>query len=131
MINRYLKATFKKDGMEYPYLNCWGLTRLVRHELYGLSLLSSFDIDAMNKRKLTIAANDVIKNNLIEGLISKGSIAAAWIRKLCVHVAVVVEINNRLVILDINDKQGVKWVNVSDFEAKYLKVTYYNDKNIS
>ncbi len=42
MLDRYLAAVYEDGGRELPRVDCWGLTRLARHELYGLPMLSSF-----------------------------------------------------------------------------------------
>ncbi|MGU1732945.1 hypothetical protein ACSER9_29980, partial [Pseudomonas aeruginosa] len=42
MLDRYLAAVYEDGGRELPRVDCWGLTRLARHELYGMPMLSSF-----------------------------------------------------------------------------------------
>src|SRR5665648_490528 len=131
MINHFLAATWTRNGMEYPNLNCWGLVRLVRHEMYGLPLLPAFGIDSDDKRGMTFAANAVTTENLIEGPPCKGSIIEVWIGRLCIHVAVVIEVEGRLAVMESTGKKNVSWMRLPDFEAQYATVKYFNDKNLS
>lgn len=124
-------ARWKRDGMIFPDLNCWGLVRMARHCLYGLPVLPHFHISAEDKKALTHASGEVIASHLIEiDKPEKGAVVAAWRNNICVHVGLVVEIDGRLAILDIDEKTGAKWQRVDDFKAFYNRVTYYRDKNL-
>jgi hypothetical protein len=46
---------------------------------------------------------------------------------LCIHVAVIIELENGLHALEINPKKGARLMRVSDFESQYLRVIYYRD----
>lgn len=117
--------------MIFPDLNCWGLARMARHCLYGLPVLPHFNISADDKKALTAASLDVIASHLEEiEHPEKGALVGAWRNRVCVHVGLVVEVEGRLAILDIDEKTGAKWQRVNDFKAFYPKVTYYRDKNI-
>jgi hypothetical protein len=131
MIERYLKARWKKDGMSYPYLNCWGLVRIVRNELYGKPLLPALDINADDARGKDYASNTLIAEYLIECQPLPGALASAWRVGIFVHVGVVVEIEGRLCVLEIDDRSGVRWSRLQDFESRYTQVIYYDDKSIS
>lgn len=127
MIERYLKAEWSRDGMEYPRLNCWGLVRLVRHELYGLPLLPAFGIAAQDKRSLTRACHAVVAAHLVECQPCKGAIAAVWRGALCVHVAAVIELDGRLAVLEVDEGKPAGWRWLQDFERDHIKITYYKD----
>ncbi len=65
------------------------------------------------------------------GAAQPGSIAAAFRGRICVHVGIVVDIDDRLMVLDINPGRGVGVESLPDFEARYAEVKYYRDKNLS
>lgn len=62
---------------------------------------------------------------------SSGSIAAAFRGRICVHVGIVVPIDDRLMVLDINPGRGVGVETLQDFEARFAEVLYYRDPNLS
>ncbi|MCY1445488.1 hypothetical protein D9M71_620040 [compost metagenome] len=58
-----------------------------------------------------------------------GAIAAVFRGSLMVHVGVVLELDGRLCVLEINPKSGARIRSVKDFEAPYLRVIYYRDRD--
>ena len=129
-INDYIKnIKWKSSGGTYPNLNCWGLARLARHELYGKPLLPAvIDIDALDKKGLTENCQEIVSHNLKP--VDKpqpGDLATVWRNKLCQHVALVVEVDARLAILEIADHTGAKWQWLTDWVARQNKVIYYAD----
>ena len=129
MIERYLREVrWTPDGMAYPRLNCWGLVRLARHEIYGLPLLPAFGIDAKDKLAQTRAARGVIRDHLREVREPRpGDVVAVWAGRICTHVAVVVEIDDRLAVLEVDERIGCGWRWLRDFERIQPRVTYYRD----
>lgn len=128
MIQAYLReVVWTPDGMDYPRLNCWGLTRHARHEMYGLPLLPAFAIDAADKAGQTRAAAQVIRSCLVEDGPSPGAVAAVWRGRLCTHVAVVVEIEGRLAVLEVDQRINCRWRWLRDWERMQTGVTYYRD----
>jgi len=113
--------------MDYPYLNCWGLVRHARHELYDLPLLPAYTINARDKVMQTSAALSLIHDQLIERQPSVGDIAAVWRGRLCVHVALVVEVEARLAILEADEGINCRWRRLRDWERLQTRVTYYGD----
>ncbi|MCY1421578.1 hypothetical protein D9M71_372380 [compost metagenome] len=59
-----------------------------------------------------------------------GAIAAVLHGALCVHVAVIIEVDGRLNALEINPKTGARRLTIPEFEGAYLKVCYYRDRDI-
>lgn len=59
-----------------------------------------------------------------------GSIAAAFRGRICVHVGIVVPIDGRLMVLDINPGRGVGVESLPDFQARFAEVIYYRDPSI-
>jgi hypothetical protein len=128
VIERYVReVVWTADGMDYPRLNCWGLARHARHELYGLPLLPAFAIDAADKAGQTRAARQVIRSCLVEAEPSPGAVAAVWRGRLCTHVAVVVEVEGRLAALEADERTGCRWRWLRDWDRLQPKVTYYRD----
>lgn len=64
------------------------------------------------------------------GSAEPGAIAAAFRGRICVHVGIVVAIDDRLMVLDINPGRGVGVEALDDFQARYAEVLYYRDQNI-
>jgi hypothetical protein len=132
VIERYLsEVVWTSDGMIYPELNCWGLVRHARHELYGLPLLPAYGLDARDKAAQTRAAHDVIAGHLVDAPPAPGAVAAAWRGRLCVHVAVVVEIEGRLAALEVDDRGGCRWRWLRDWVRRQARVSFYRDRDLS
>ncbi len=128
MIERYLReVVWQADGMDYPRVNCWGLARHVRHELYGLPMLPAFSIDAANKVRQTKAAHQVIDAFLVEAAPEPGSVAAVWRGRLCTHVGVVVEVESRLAVLEVDERIGCRWRWLADWVRLQTRTTFYCD----
>ena len=68
-----------------------------------------------------------VASNLIECDPTPGAIAAVFKAKVFVHVAVVLEIEGRLAVLETNPKGGARWLPVNDFLARYTSVKFYRD----
>ena len=131
MIARYTdKVRWIRDGMDWPMLNCWGLVRLARHELYGLPLLQRFDgLQADDKRSVTKACAELGESCISP--ISKpaeGAIATVWRGKLCMHVALVIRVDGRLAILEADQGIDCRWMWLQDWERMQTRVIYYHDR---
>tara|TARA_R110001592_G_scaffold329641_1_gene611487 strand:+ start:31 stop:408 length:378 start_codon:yes stop_codon:yes gene_type:complete len=124
MIDKYLAATWKRDGMAWPYLNCWGLVRLASKELFGRTL-QPIDCDVYDKRATTKACHEIITKPMRVTAAESGAIAVVWRGKLCIHVGLVVTVDDKLAVLDIDEgvPPRVSWI--ADFERRYLRVEYY------
>lgn len=126
-VNHYLSATYV-DGSRGPtHYDCWGLVREVRHKFCGKSLLPSWGhVRQDHAREFTRAYTDESANLRPCGP-EHGAIASAFRGRICVHVAVVVELNGELFVLEMTQATGARIMRVPDFERQYLKVTYHND----
>jgi ABC-type bacteriocin/lantibiotic exporter with double-glycine peptidase domain len=100
----------------------------VRANVFGWEWLPSFGaIEDGDKRGLTKAVlSERVKFREVAPV--PGAIATVWRGRLCTHVAVVVEIDNRLGVLETNPSTGPRWLSVADFERNYMKVIYYHDR---
>lgn len=122
----YFEARYESGGRGPEVYDCWGLVRAVRHEVFGLPLLPSWgSIHADDKRSLTEACLQEAKA-FRAGPPQVASIATIWRGALCIHVAIVVEINGRLAALETGRSIGTRWMYLPDFEAQFLKVVYYS-----
>lgn len=127
-LNRYLFARYidgaRGDGGAF---DCWGLAREVRHEIYGKRLLPSWGhVRNTMPREFTKAYKEQSKE-LDECAPEVGALAMVFTGRLMLHVGVVVELEGRLAVLDINEKSGARWQRIPAFEAPYSKVVYYRD----
>ncbi|WP_299259738.1 hypothetical protein [uncultured Kushneria sp.] len=134
MLNEYLTSVYQDCGRGElvrgrPAYDCWALVREVRHRLYGLPLLPSFGgIHAMDKESLT-EAHDRQRELMQECEPFPGAIAAVYRGRLCLHVAVVVEIEGDLAVLETRPG-GPRWMRIPEFERQYTRVRYYRDRDL-
>lgn len=126
-LDRFLATRYVKYGRHGGDLDCYGLVRLARHELFGLPLLPLFgDIAPEDKQGLTAACKDVSKG-FSPTMANPAAIATAWRGKLCMHVGLVVEADERLWVLETNEISGPCLTPIPRFESRYTKVIYYDD----
>lgn len=129
----------KQEWIHIPYLDfgrteagadCWGLVRIVRAELRGDDLESHAAISPTDKVSLTKAANIEIKEKRFFPCAPKvGAIATVWRNLFCLHVGIVVDVDNKLMVLDTSLKVGARLRTLDDFERKYSKVVYFDNDN--
>ncbi len=124
-LNDYIGMEYE-DGARGPEkFDCWGLTRAIRHEYLGLPLLPSFGhVRNTMPREFTKSYKAVAKT-MTRCEPEIGAIAAVFRGKICVHVAVVVEIDGDLAVIEINPDTNCRWLRIPDFERRYLKVIYF------
>jgi hypothetical protein len=123
----YLAAPYV-DGARGPVAyDCWGLVREVRHLHCGKSLLESWGhVRNDNPRDFT-RAYEKESTQLRKCGPEHGAIASVFRGRICCHVAVVVEIDAQLMVLEMTAGIGARMMRVHDFERVYMKVTYHND----
>lgn len=128
MIDRYLLARYEDGGRDWPLLDCWGLLRLARHELFGLPLLNSLgDVRRYSARNNQRFYRDQIAH-LVPCEPEPGAIAAAFRGELCVHVGLVVRREGRLQVLEINPVSHARTTRLGEFSGNYTKVIFYRDR---
>ena len=129
MLSKYLSATYE-DGARGPArYDCWGLVRAVRHELLGLPLLPSFGAVRNTMPAAFTRAYEEQAALMEECQPEPGAIAAVFRGRIVIHVAVVIEVDGGLAVLEIrNDRTSARWLRIPDFESRYLRVIYYRDK---
>lgn len=129
-LNELLITAKYKDGGRGPlFYDCWGLTRYARSELYNLPLLPSYGhISADDKRKLTKACAEVIRSHVFEWCDPwPSAIATVWQGGACTHIALVIEREGQLAVLEINKGSGIRIVALDEFQRLYSDVRFYND----
>ncbi|MFH0087842.1 hypothetical protein ACG3RS_21300, partial [Pseudomonas aeruginosa] len=108
MPNRYLTAIYTEGGRALPCLDCWGLTLIARVELFGLPMLSDFGgVTRLTPVSMQRACEREIGRALEQCEPGAGVIAAAYRGRLLDHVGLLVEVDGRLRILEINPGSGV------------------------
>lgn len=126
---RYKRWQYE-DGARGPVrIDCWGLVREVRHDM-GYPWLPSFaECRNTDPRGFTRAYQRQAEHMEVARP-EPASIAAAFRGRICVHVGIVVPIDGRLMVLDINPGRGVGVELLPDFEARFAEVKYYRDPDI-
>lgn len=129
MINRFLVSKYVAGGRDFPNLDCYGLVRLARHELFGKPMLPSCPAAEPGAlRAITSACEDVsIECGMSPSACTPGAIATAWRGKLCVHVGLVIEADGRQWILETDIGTGPCLTRPGKFEERYTRVIYYAD----
>lgn len=127
---RRYRAWVYEDGARGPQrIDCWGLVREVRHDMGHPWLPSFAECRHTDPRGFT-RAYETQAREMQTGPAAVASIAAAFRGRICVHVGIVVGIDSRLMVLDINPGRGVGVESLADFEARYAEVLYYHDKSL-
>ena len=129
MLEKYLRASYEDGGRGPARLDCWGLARLVRHEVYGLPLLPSWGyVRNTMPKAFTRAANTVV--DAMERCAPEiGAIACAWSGRRCFHVAVIVEVDGRLHGMEMKPT-GATILPLRKFQDQYLTVSYHRDRTL-
>ena len=129
MLEKYLSASYEDGGRSCARLDCWGLARLVRHEVYGLPLLPSWGfVRNTMPKEFTLAANEVV--GAMERCAPEvGAIACVWRGRICFHVAVVVEVGGRLFGMEMKPS-GATIKSLRKFQDQYLTVSYHRDRTL-
>lgn len=126
---RYRRWVYE-DGARGPdRIDCWGLVREVRHDM-GYPWLPSFSECRNTDPRGFTRAYEQQAAHMEVGPPEHGAIAAAFRGRICVHVGIVVEVDSRLTVLDINPGRGVGREPIPDFEARFFEVLYYRDSHI-
>lgn len=111
--------------------DCYGLVRLARVHLFGKPWMPSHgSVEGSDKKALTGAVRQE-SESYHEVPPRAGAIATAWRGNLCTHIAIVVDIDGRPMILETDEpgrgSHGPRLVNLRQFENRFLRVVYYDD----
>lgn len=127
MFDEYLNATYEDGGRGPARFDCWGMTRLVRHEVYGLPLLPSWGYVRSNMPKEFTRAVNLEASAMERCEPEVGAIACVWRGDICIHVALIVEVEGRLHSLEMK-ASGATIKPLRRFQDQYLKVSYHRDR---
>lgn len=130
-MQRYMHYHYQSGARgENGLIDCWGLVRLVRHEVYDLPLLPEFAAARFGDADSIQSAYAEQSGIMRQVEPRPGAIAAALRRGVCSHVAVLVEDNR---VLDIRRKgsrarlmRHSDWLR--DYPAPLWEVRYYCDQ---
>lgn len=131
-VEKYLFTPYVKGGRGLNGFDCWGLVLLIREEL-GLPTLDG-STDANKDNPLAMQR---LYRSLTEGplethtKLEPGSIAAVFRAGVLVHVAVALQIDGRIALLETNPGAGVRWMHLDRFLQTYYKVAFYRDRSLS
>lgn len=124
-LDKYLASSYRDGGRELPFVDCYGLVRLVRAERFGMTDIPSF---GHVRNTMPIEFTRCVKQASVgyeECAPEAGAIATVWRGRICAHIAIVLEIDGRLGVLDTGSKTGPGWSSVAHFNSRFAKVIYY------
>lgn len=130
-LSPYLSTKYEDGGRGPVGHDCWSLTRIARHELYGLPLLPSYaGIHPDDKASLTSGCLEEMRASLKPCEAKPGAIATAWRGKMCVHIGLCVDKDGRLSVLETNRHTGPRCIPIKRFERAHTKVVYLDDRDL-
>ncbi|KAE8545338.1 CHAP domain-containing protein [Marinobacter nauticus] len=133
-LNDLLNVPYLANGRQPDGADCYGLTRLARVHLFGKPWMPEHGaVEGSDKRALTKAMlKESVNYRICEP--RPGAIACCYRGRLCTHIAIVVEVDGRLMILETDEPStfmfeahGPRLVNLKHLERRFLKVVYYDD----
>lgn len=125
MLTKYKDGARGENGL----YDCWGLARHVRHFVYGKSLLSEFaGVDRFVPKSLAKSCKEQIKTLKEIKTPVAGAVVAVYKKGLCVHVAVCVENNGEIEIMDTNPATNTQVFSIPRFIRPYgeCEIKYYD-----
>lgn len=126
-ITQYLTKRYKDGGRGPDFYDCWGLVREARYRHCGMNLLPEFgDLRNTDPRAFTKAySTEAAAMQQYEP--EHGAIAAVLHGRVCVHVALVLEVCGRLHVLEINPTRGARFLTLAQWQRDHLHVTFHRD----
>lgn len=130
-LEELMLVPYEPNGRSKEGADCYGLVRMARVYLFGKPWLESYtDVEGSDKKALTDALHQEIQI-LKEVSARPGAVATAWRGNLCTHIAIVVDIDGRRMILETDEpnvtNDGPRLIDIRYFEQRFLKVVYYDD----
>lgn len=127
----YLTTKYEDGGRGPIGHDCWSLTRIARHEIYGRALLPAYaGIHPDDKGGLTRGCAHEMSVSLQECVATPGAIATAWRGKMCIHIGLCVDKDGRLSVLETNRHTGPRCIPIKKFERSYSRVVYLDDRDL-
>ena len=130
-LNELLAVPYTANGRSADGADCYGLTRMARVYLFGKPWMPVHGaVEGSDKKALTGAVTEEAARYR-EVKPYPGAVATAWRGSLCTHIAIVVDVDGRRMILETNEPgkadHGPRLVNLRHFEQRFLRVVYYDD----
>lgn len=130
-VEKYLFVPYVPGGRDPHGFDCWGLTLLVRRELGLPELEGPTDANRENPLAMQRLYNRITSGPLEQvPNLRPGDVAAVFRARVLVHVAVAVEIDGRIALLETNPGSGVRWMYLDRFLQAYYQVNFYRDRSI-
>ena len=129
MIERYLSYSYRADARgEDGFIDCWGLTRLARNELYGKTLLPSYGWASLAAGSMHEAYQEQARS-MRQCERREGAIVAVLRRGACVHVALMVGDNQVLEIKRAGQRARLTpWREfVRQYPQPHWDIRFYDD----
>ncbi len=126
-INSILSIPYRDYGRDARGADCWGLVRLVRHQIRGDWLPAFGDVCPNDKRHITLSATALFAPMCEQADPKPGALAAVWRGRLCLHMGIVIAVEGVLAVLETNRATGVRWMRMSDYNARHQRVTYHDN----
>lgn len=126
-----LSVPYAPDGRTTDGADCYGLVRLARVHLFGKPWMPEHgSVTGEDKEALTQAVRSE-SQRYAKVSPRPGAIATAHRGRLCIHIAIVVDVDGKLMILETNEPgklgSGPRLAGIRDFERRFLRVVYYDD----
>lgn len=123
MLFQYKPGARGEDG----FIDCWGLTRLIRHEVYGHPMLPSWAEARYSRPGSVDDAYQRQTRNMVEVKARPGAVAMVLRRGVCIHVALVIDDKS---VIDISRKGSRPRITklsdwLRDYPAPLWRVVYY------
>lgn len=130
-VEKYLFTPYVKGGRALQGFDCWGLVLLIRAELGLPALDGPADANRDNPLAMQRLYRSITSGPLeqCDGLVP-GDVAAVFKAGVLVHVAVALEIDGRIALIETNPGSGVRWMYLDRFLQTYYKVAFYRDRNL-
>lgn len=130
-LNELLNVPYLANGRQPDGADCYGLTRLARFHLFGKPWMPEHGaVEGSDKRALTKA---MLKESANYRICEPhpGAIACCYRGRLCTHIAIVVEVDSRLMILETDEpgkgRHGPRLVSLKSLQQRFLRVVFYDD----
>lgn len=125
MIERYLKCRYRPGGRGPDEVDCWGLARMVRHEVFGLPLLASYGAVDPDDKPTASQSFGEVKAGLSRVPPRPGALAICTVGSLDVHCGICIEIDGRLAVLEADEGVNVRRVPLRQFTRRFTRVEFF------
>ncbi len=129
-LSKYMSYIYSPGARgEEGLIDCWGLVRVVRAEVFGKSLLPEFAQARMGDSKQIQAAFEKQRSELIQVAPCEVAIAACIRRGVCIHVAILVSKDHVLEIKRAGARARLQKLSDSllDYPAPLWEVQYFSE----